>query len=236
MIKTWRLQNRINDEQEKYLLTHNSVAPACYKFGKLHKKEIGKNIPVRPVVATMQSPTYKASKLFANCLSKVVKESPYYLKDSQEFIKCIKGVKIPRGYKLVSLDATSLFTSVPLNLCLVAIEKRWHKIQPHTFLTKELFLDTIKLIASESYFRYKDHYYLQIDGLAMGNSISGLLAHMVMEDLELKALNKLPFLIPFYKRFVDDIITAIPEGQSTTILNIFNDQERINFTMEDQPV
>ncbi len=235
LIKLWRLQNRINDEQEKHLQTHNSVAPACYGLGKLHKKVSGEIIPLRPVVATIQSPLYKLSQLIAKCLSKVVSESPYYLKDSWQFAKCVKGLKIPAGYKLISLDATSLFTNVPLDLSLQAIEKRWPKIQQHTFLTKNQFLEAVKTIVSESYFRYGDHYYLQIDGLAMGNSISGFLAHIVMEDLELKAFNKIPFLLPFYKRFVDDILTAIPKNQSETILKIFNSHhQRLKFTIEEE--
>ncbi len=73
---------------------------------------------------------------------------------------------------LISLDATSLYT-------------------------RDQFIDAVKLITTESYFRYQDHYYLQRSGLAMGNSISGQLANMVMNDLETTTLRNLPFVVTF---------------------------------------
>lgn len=61
----------------------------------------------------------------------------------------------------------------------------------------------------------------------MGNSISGFLADFVMKDLETEALKKLPFNTPFYKRYVCDIIVAIPICETETILNRF-------FTVEEE--
>lgn len=43
-----------------------------------------------------------------------------------------------------------------------------------------------------------------------------------MEDLEKKALNNLNFIPPFYYRYVDDIITAIPKNSIDTVLRTFN--------------
>lgn len=69
----------------------------------------------------------------------------------------------------------------------------------------------------------------------MGNCISGFLAELVMEELEKSVLPKLPFPIPFYKRYIDDIILAILEGEhnENEVLRIFNDyDDDIQFTME----
>ncbi|XP_037041511.1 uncharacterized protein LOC119078142 [Bradysia coprophila] len=235
LISEWRLNNKISDEQEKYLKSHNSVAPAVYGLGKLHKKKPNENIPLRPVVATIQSPTYKLSKLIAETLGKVTNDSPFHVKDSWQFAKDVKEAKIPVGYKLISLDATSLYTNVPAALCTRAIKKRWQKIKPHSFLTQKQFLEAVNIITTESYFRYKDHYYLQISGLAMGNSISGFLADMVMDDLEVTSLSKLPFNVPFYRRHVDDIIVAVPENGVDTILQQFNKYHKnLKFTIEEE--
>lgn len=84
---------------------------------------------------------------------------------------------------MFSLDATSLFTNIPKDLCIRAIEKRWTMISEHTFLSKDQFIDAVKLIINESYFKYGDTFYLQRAGVAMGNAISGFLADLVMEDL-----------------------------------------------------
>lgn len=77
------------------MMTHNSVAPAVYGLGKLHKKKPNVNIPLRPVVATIQLSTYKISKLIAECLSKVETDSPYHVKNSWQFATEVKNAKIP---------------------------------------------------------------------------------------------------------------------------------------------
>lgn len=186
-------------------------------------------------IATIQSPTYKLSKLIAETLGKVTNDSPFHVKDSWQFAKEVKEARIPDGYKLISLDATSLYTNVPTALCTKAIKKRWQQIKPHTFMTQKQFLEAVNIITTESYFRYKDHYYLQISGLAMGNSISGFLADMVMEDLEETSLRKLPFNVPFYRRYVDDIIVAVPVNGSDVIMQQFNSYHKnLKFTVEEE--
>lgn len=98
-----------------------------------------------------------------------------------------------------------------------------------------MIIDAVILIIDESYYKYKDHFYLQKMGVAMGNAISGFVADMVMEDLEVSTMKKLPFILTLYKRFVDDIITAIPETASDTILKAFNEYHpKLKFTIEEE--
>lgn len=235
MIKYWRMTNRINDEQERYLQTHNSVPPAIYGLGKLHKWKEGEMLPLRPVVATIQSPTYKISEVISKVLSKIIHASPYRIKDSWQFNRIIKVMKIPKGYKMFSLDATSLFTNIPKELCVRAIEKRWLSISEHTSLSKEQFIDAVKLIIDESYFKYGDAFYLQSRGVAMGNAISGFLADLVMEDLEVYILNNIPFVVPFYRRFVDDILAFVPEDKIDQLVAAFNNYHpMLKFTFEEE--
>lgn len=235
LITNWRLNNKIDDEKERYLKTYNSVASAIYGLGKLQKKKPNEDIPLRPVVSTIQSPTYKLSKLIAEVFGKMSNESPYHVKDSWQFAEDVRKANIPDGYKLISLDVTSLYTNVPAALCSKAIKKRWQQIKPHTFLTQKQFLEAVNVVTTESYFRYKDQFYLQVSGLAMGNSISGFLTNMVMEDLEETSLSKLPFAVPFYRRYVDDIIAAISLNGSDVITNQFNKyHRRLKFSVEEE--
>lgn len=44
----------------------------------------------------------------------------------------------------------------------------------------------------------------------MGSSLSPIIADLVLQDSENQALNKLDFILPFYFRYVDDVILAIP--------------------------
>lgn len=83
------------------------------------------------------------------------------------------------------------------------------------------------MVFDRSYFRHGDKFYKQIFGVAMGNSVSGFLADMVVEDLELQVIPKLSFELPYYVRFVDDIKTAIPVDSEREILRVFNHNSRL---------
>ena len=56
---------------------------------------------------------YKLAKYLAQIL-KLLRQSQYTIKSSKSFMKTVKKQKIPPGYQMVSLDAVSLFTNVPL--------------------------------------------------------------------------------------------------------------------------
>lgn len=91
----------------------------------------------------------------------------------------------------------------------------------------------MNLVFEKSYFRYGNDFYLQLFGVAMENSISGFLSDIVMEDLEENVIPKLSFTLPYYKRYVDDIKTAIPNDMDAVILESSNKYHtRLQFTIE----
>jgi len=59
------------------------------------------------------------------------------------------------------------------------------------------------------------------------------MADIVLQDSELKGINNLDFLVPFYYRYVDDILLLTPVDKVDKILNNFNNiHDRFNFTVE----
>lgn len=67
----------------------------------------------------------------------------------------------------------------------------------------------------------------------MGSPLSPIIADIVMQDLENRALNIITFTPHFYFRFVDDIITAFPTNLIDHVLSVFNSlNPRLQFTME----
>jgi len=67
----------------------------------------------------------------------------------------------------------------------------------------------------------------------MGSPLSPILADLVMQDLEMYALEKLDIEILFYYRYVDDIALAVPRYQSNEFLSLFNSfHPRMQFTIE----
>ena len=69
----------------------------------------------------------------------------------------------------------------------------------------------------------------------MSSLLSPIAADIVMDDLESKCIPSLPFQLPFYYRYVDDIITAVPFNEINTIQSIFNSyNHKIQFTIEEE--
>ena len=67
----------------------------------------------------------------------------------------------------------------------------------------------------------------------MGSPLSATAANVVIEELEKIFLNKLPYDIIFYYRYVDDILICLPENKVEDILCRFNSiDKKLKFTIE----
>jgi len=67
----------------------------------------------------------------------------------------------------------------------------------------------------------------------MGSPLSPIIAEIVLQDLEMKALKLLNIEIPFYHRYVDDIALAAPRQKINECLNAFTSlHNRLQFTLE----
>ena len=67
----------------------------------------------------------------------------------------------------------------------------------------------------------------------MGSPLPPIAADIVLDELESKCIASLPFQLPFYFRYVDDI-TAVPFNKNEIIKHIFNSYNHtIQFTIEE---
>ena len=82
-------------------------------------------------------------------------------------------------------------------------------------------------------FAYNGIYYQQVFGTAMGSPVSVVIANMVMEDVEQRALATSPVKPFFWKRYVDDVIFAVSGNEAERLLSHLNSVEpSIQFTLE----
>ena len=130
LIKIWEKKNYINDSMAKSLKSDNPLPARFYGLPKIHKP----NNPLRPIVSFCGSPTYNLASFYSKMLSNNITPPSSRIKNSFDFIHKIKNITIPPGYKIISLDAVSLFTDVQIGIAITGIKNRWHQIQPHTKL------------------------------------------------------------------------------------------------------
>ena len=212
---------RIPLETARHLRTEAPVHPRIYGLPKIHKE----SIPLRPIVSAISSPTYNLAKHLSGILAPHVGVSDHHVKNSLEFVKTIKGIRVDTTDILVSLDVVSLFTCVPLADTMRLLAERFDS-------------DTVKLfhhVLTSTYFSFDGEYYEQTEGVAMGSPLSPAVANFYMENFEKQALNSAPLQPKCYFRYVDDTFLIWPHG--TDALDLFfahmNSQHpNIKFTME----
>lgn len=88
-------------------------------------------------------------------------------------------------------------------------------------------------VKENNYFSFRGKFFKQNQGLAMGNPLSPILADIVLEKLFYESLNKLDRKPTFIKKYVDDIILAIPSNYVNQLKTIFESfDNNIRFTVE----
>lgn len=221
---------QLSDQQLKDLTIYNSTFPKLYCLPKIHKP----NIPLRPIVSSINSTTYNLSKFLSRILTDSLAEvTDYNIQDTFTLVNKINGFTLPTNYILISLDVISLFTNIPLQLLLDIIEQKWDLVKSHTTLSLHSMLELIKFTFNNCYFAFDKKFYLQTFGTPMGSPISPVLALIVMDFLLDSVIPQLPFQLPFLFKYVDDIVCAIPHDQADTILHYFNSfNPHLQFTIE----
>jgi len=103
-------------------------------------------------------------------------------------------------------------------------------IQVNTAIPKDEFINAVKLIINSTFFQFNNTIYKKIFGTSIGSPLSPIVADIVLQDLEIKALECLSFRIPIYYKYVDDILFV---AHFNHILKTFNSfHERLQFTLE----
>ena len=202
-----------------------------YGLPKTHKKELA----MRPILSATQTYNYALAKWLDDKLKPLV-TNQYMISDTFEFVNEAHELVINNGDILVSYDVSSLFTNVPLEetiqlLADKAFINNWFNETYH--LSKLDLVDLLRAATKDQLFTFNDQLYEQTDGVALGSPLGPLLANAFMCSIEetLERDGKMP---TYYKRFVDDTLTIMPNktsaGNSLDILNQCHSS--IKFTME----
>ena len=138
---------------------------------------------------------------------------------------------------MVSFDVVSLFTKVPVHLATKVAQDRLLRdtsLAERTSLSADEVINLLSFCLDATYLAYNGDVFQQIFGTAMGSPVSVTVANLVMEDVEERALSTCPHPPPpFWKRYVDDTFTVLPEDQVDRFLDHLNTVEpSIKFTME----
>lgn len=230
LIKSLFDKKYIDLQQKRNLTCYNGVIPKFYALPKVHKQTLS----VRPIVASLQSPLNPLASYITNILSiSYNKNNRYFINDSFEFFNNFNRTMVPNNYVLASLDVRSLFSNIYLDLVLDVIDRRWDCIASHCNIPLVEFKHIISFLFNNTCFMFDNKYFKQTLGTPMGAKVSPVLASFVMDDLLDRIVPTLPFNLFFIKKYVDDLVIALPVTNVGDILEIFNNFDpHIKFTLE----
>jgi len=229
LLTRWTKNNYITTEVYKKLYCSDGILPRAYGLPKIHKP----NNPLRIIISSNDSLLYFFAKYLHDIISNSIPKPFSHIDNSFQLIKKLNGFSLSDECVLVSLDAVSLFTNIPIDLAIESVSRRWIHISSCCQIPKNEFITALHLILDSTYFTFNDKLYKQKFGTPMGSPLSPVIADLVLLDLEIVALERFGFEVPFYFRYVDDIATAVHRTQIDRLLNIFNSfHPRIQFTIE----
>lgn len=141
---------------------------------------------------------------------------------------------------MVSFDVVSLFMKVPVDEALEAISGMLEKdetAEERSTISPSEVCRLTSLCLRSTYFRFRDTFYEQRDGAAMGSPLSPVVANLYVEAFEERALSSSTLLPRLWLRYVDDTFVIWPHGRNTLseFHSHLNDQQpAIQFTMEEE--
>ncbi|XP_011858662.1 PREDICTED: uncharacterized protein LOC105556190 [Vollenhovia emeryi] len=229
ILKNWAEREYISGLQHYQLKSSDTSLPRAYGLPKIHKD----NYPLWIIISSINSPLHDLASFMNSIISKSLPPPFSHIDNSYDLFETLSEKTIGESEIFISLDVTSLFTNVPLELALESLTKRWNLIEKNTKIPKQEFLSTIKFILYSTYFTFNGIIYKQTHGTPMGSPISPLIADLVMQDLEETVLSDIH--TSFYTRYVDDILLLTRLDSIEDILRKFNSyHNRLQFTLEIQ--
>ena len=136
----------------------------------------------------------------------------------------------------VSYDVESLFTNIPVHETIdYILDEIYVKKKLPELCKRSIFKKLLLKLTCENVFMFNDQFYRQINGCTMGGPLSVIMANIYMTKLEIDVV--IPMAPPFYKRFIDDIITRRKRDTPDLLLDQMKAYHpKINFTVEQIPV
>lgn len=194
------------------------VIPRIYGNIKVHKE----NFPVRPIISSIN---HLGGDLMDWLLVKLNVISEHLnlckIKNSTSLFDALNGHHLKDGLELVTWDYDSMYTNIPIAVTKEIIRNNYHLLENVTTVPVEIFLEAVSFFTEHStYFVHNTGIFRQCRGLAMGNSLSQVLAEIVTRSRMIEAVKKFSKEdVYFLGIYVDDILGIIHRDRISDVEN-----------------
>ena len=220
----------ISSNQYDLMYPQGTQLGIMYGTPKVHKA----GCPVRPILSSINTPTYKLAKFLVKYLQPV-SVNKFTCKDTFHFVKEINSIHFKNSY-MVSFDVVSLFTNIPLDETIdICMNRLYHEnITSPPDIPEGDFRILLERAAKGSCFMFNGKLYMQLDGVAMGSPLGPVLANIFLCHMEEKFMIKNRYFPLFYRRYVDDTFALFKTKRSADLFFQFLNtlHPSIKFTMD----
>ena len=223
----------VSDKMRRSLTPTFSTPPQIYGLPKIHKE----GTPLRPIVSSIGSPTYKLAKELTRILSPLTGNTETHVKNSEAFVEVIRKEPVRRGEWMISFGVVSLFTKVPVDEALQVISSLLTNddtLDERTSIPATDICCLMELCLRATYFQFEEMFFEQIVGAAMGSPLSPIVANIYMERFEREMLESAPEKPTMWIRYVDDTFVLWPHGDEKLEQfhqHLNNQHPQIQFTL-----
>ena len=181
------------------LIPLNSKLGSLRLLPKLHKNKFS----CRPIINSINHPTSKLCMLVDLILKPIISDIAVILKDSQQLLQECRVKLMPKNTSIYSCDFESLYSNIISDDAIRLICEYMLTKLNSIHLNIIGFRMILVLIFNNNVFLYKNNYYKQILGIAMGCKCGPSIANLFVYILEKHWINLYQPIV--YKRFIDDI-------------------------------
>jgi hypothetical protein len=164
-------------------------------FGKSLNEGLLAAIKQLSGIAVSEQCSRYSPPILSKILSPVMGNTENTVKNSCHFSEFVRGKTLKADQVLISFDVVSLFTNIPVDLAIKVATKRLRQdatLLRRTSLPVEDIIDLLSFCLNATYLVFEGCYYQQVFGTAMGSPVSAVIANLVMEDVDQRALASVP--------------------------------------------
>ena len=207
----WLGKGEISPEVAKWVL--NKEAKPGVAFGNIKTHKAGN--PLRLITSCCGTAIENLSAFTEFYLQPLARNLPSFIKDTTDLLNKIEDLNksgpFPTGTLLVSWDVVSMFPNIDNKLGLTAVRKALNA-RVNKFPSTTCILEAVKICLKSNHSVFKENFFLQIHGTAMGPKNACSYADLAMGEIDLKAKFSGPLKPSLWWRYRDDVFDLWQQG------------------------
>ena len=207
----WVGKGEISDQLANWII--NKKAKPGVAFGNIKTQKAGN--PLRLITSCCGTAIENLSAFSEFYLQPLARKLPSFIKDTTNLLNRIEDLNrsgpFPEGTLLVSWDVVSMFPNIDNQLGLTAVKKALNA-RENQLPSTNCILEAVEICLKSNHSVFKETFFLQIHGTAMGPKNACSYADLAMGEIDSQAKFSGPIKPALWWRYRDDVFDLWQQG------------------------